>query len=115
MKQESIRRRKDGKLIHVEILGYPVINRQSIIGVYVIYQDISDKKAYEEQLLLFRKILENNSEGVVITDTKGHIEWINNAFEEITGFSLNEVAGKNMNILKSGIQDRNFYKNMWSS
>ncbi len=113
VKQESIRRRKDGKLIHVEILGYPVINRQSIIGVYVIYQDISDKKAYEEQLLLFRKILENNSEGVVITDTKGHIEWINNAFEEITGFSLNEVAGKNMNVLKSGIQDRNFYKNMW--
>ncbi|HHY90160.1 MAG TPA: EAL domain-containing protein, partial [Clostridiales bacterium] len=113
VKQESVRRRKDGKLIHVEILGYPVLDRGKMIGVYVIYQDISDKKAYEEQLLLFRKILENNSEGVVITDMNGYIEWVNNAFEEITGFSFSEIAGKNMNVLKSGIQDRSFYKNMW--
>ena len=52
-------------------------------------------------------------EGVVITDTKGHIEWINNAFEEITGFSLNEVAGKNYEYSKVWDSRSNFYKNMW--
>jgi len=113
VKQEGIRRRKDGKLIYVEIVGYPVINRQSIIGAYVIYNDISDKKAYEEQLVLFKKILENNSEGVVITDIDGNIEWINAAFEKITGYTLSEINGLNMNVLKSGIQDQFFYADMW--
>ncbi|HHV97967.1 MAG TPA: EAL domain-containing protein [Clostridiaceae bacterium] len=113
IRQEGIRRRKDGKLIYVEIIGYPVIDRRSIIGAYVIYNDISDRKAHEEQLELFKKILENNSEGVVITDISGNIEWINAAFEKITGYLLSEVKGMNMNILKSGIQDQSFYTNMW--
>jgi diguanylate cyclase (GGDEF)-like protein/PAS domain S-box-containing protein len=113
VKQEGRRKRKDGKLIEVEILAYPIINHQVIIGVYIIYIDISGKKAYEKQLDLFRKILENNSEGVVITDTNAHIKWINKAFNEITGFSFDEIAGKRMSILKSGIQDEEFYENMW--
>lgn len=113
IKQEGLRRRKDGTSIYVDIIGYPVINRQSIMGAYVIYNDISEKKAYEEQLVLFKKILENNSEGVVITDVKGNIEWVNTAFETITGYKLSEAKGLNMNILKSGIQERPFYINMW--
>jgi len=113
VKREGVRRRKDGRLMYVEIIGYPVTNRQSIIGAYMIFNDISEKKAYEEQLELFKKILENNSEGVVITDTNGNIEWINTAFEKITGYSLPEVKGLNMNILKSGIQAPSFYANMW--
>ncbi|MDF2537045.1 MAG: hypothetical protein K0S76_66 [Herbinix sp.] len=113
VKQEGIRKRKDGKLIEVEILGYPVISHQEVIGVYVIYIDIFRKKAYEKQLLLFRKILENNSEGVVITDTSGCIEWVNKAFTDITGYTTAEISGKKTSILKSGIHDAEFYKNMW--
>ena len=114
VKQEGVRKRKDGELIDVEILGYPVINQQSIIGVYIIYIDISNKKTYEKQLLLFKKILEENSEGVVITDVYGNIGWTNSAFKEITGYTFGEISGRNMNILKSGIQDEDFYKEMWS-
>lgn len=113
VKQEGKRKRKDGKLIEVEILAYPVINHQSIVGVYIIYIDISSKKAYEKQLLLFKKILENNSEGVVITDVNGKIDWVNKAFTQITGYSPGEILGEKMNILKSDFQDWIFYKNMW--
>jgi diguanylate cyclase (GGDEF)-like protein/PAS domain S-box-containing protein len=91
-----------------------MINHQEVIGVYIIYIDISHKKAYEKQLLEFKKILENNSEGVVITDIGGDIRWINNAFSEITGYSLKEIIGNKTNILKSGIHDKEFYINMWS-
>ncbi|NLY44037.1 MAG: EAL domain-containing protein [Clostridiaceae bacterium] len=77
-------------------------------------KDISKEKACEEQLILFKKILENNSEGIVITDIDGNIEWINAAFEKITGYSLLEVKGLNMSILKSGIQEQTFYSNMWN-
>jgi len=113
IKQEGFRRRKDGSLIEVEILGYPIMYHQSVEGVYVIYSDITEKKARERQLLLFRKIMENNSEGVVITDTKGNIEWINKAFYKITGYPLKDIKGENMNILKSGIHENDFYKKMW--
>lgn len=114
IKQEGLRKRRDGKLIEVEILGYPIIYHQTIIGVYAIYTDISKKKAYEKQLLLFRKILERNTEGVVITDNNGYVLWINKAFSEITGYSLWEISGKKTNILKSGVHDDDFYKSMWN-
>lgn len=113
IKQEGKRKRKDGRLIEVEILAYPVINHNSILGAYIIYIDISSKRAYEKQLLLFKKILENNSEGVVITDVNGKIDWVNKAFTQITGYSPKEILGEKMNILKSGFQDSVFYKNMW--
>lgn len=44
VKQEGKRRRKDGLLIDVEVIGYPVIYHQSVIGVYIIYIDISHKQ-----------------------------------------------------------------------
>lgn len=113
VKQEGIRKRQDGKFIEVEILGYPVVKHQQVIGVYIMYIDITYKKAYEKELLLFRKVLENNSEGVVITDREGRIEWINKAFHTITGYSLSEISGERMSILKSGIHDQAFYKEMW--
>ncbi len=113
VKQEGIRRSRDGRLIDVEILGYPIINHNTIIGAYVIYIDISDKKRYEKQLLLFKNILENNSEGVVITDNEGFVQWINNAFTEITGYTSDEILNKNISVLKSGIHSKEFYKELW--
>jgi diguanylate cyclase (GGDEF)-like protein/PAS domain S-box-containing protein len=114
VKQEGIRKRRDGSLIEVEVIGYPVINHQEVIGVYIIYQDISFKKSYEKELVLFKRILENISEGVVITDSLGNIEWTNNAFNEITGYSMKEAVGRKINLLKSGIHDKSFYTVMWN-
>lgn len=48
-KQEGERMRKDGKLIDVEILGYPVINQNQIIGVYIIYNDITHRKRLQQR------------------------------------------------------------------
>lgn len=68
----------------------------------------------ESELPLFKEVLESHCEGVVITDSNGKIQWINDAFYEITGYSLLEVLDKNPKILKSGIHDQQFYNNMWS-
>jgi diguanylate cyclase (GGDEF)-like protein/PAS domain S-box-containing protein len=114
VKQEGLRKGKYGKFIEVEILVYPVVYHDVVVGLYSIYIDITDKKSYEKQLLLFRKILENNSEGAVITDINGDVQWINNAFTEITGYSLKDILGKKTNVLKSRVHDQEFYKEMWS-
>lgn len=64
---------------------------------------------------LATKILENISEAVVITDKNGAILFVNPAFELVTGYSMSEVVGKNPRVLKSGLHEQDFYKNMWSS
>ena len=48
---ETVRRRKDGSLVHVSILGAPVMGRGGQLAAFGIYRDISDRKATEEQLL----------------------------------------------------------------
>jgi PAS domain S-box-containing protein len=58
--------------------------------------------------------VEHAVEGVVITDLKGDIQYVNPAFEHITGYTRQEVMGKNPSIVKSGIHDKNFYEEMWT-
>jgi PAS domain S-box-containing protein len=52
---------------------------------------------------------------IVITRRDGAIEWTNPAFTTLTGYALSEVIGKNPRILKSGMHDQAFYKNMWDT
>lgn len=62
---------------------------------------------------IIKKSTESLSESVVVTDKDGLIVWVNNAFTKMTGYSEEEAIGKNPRILKSGIQDENFYKDLW--
>ncbi len=54
-----------------------------------------------------------SQEGMMITDENGTILRINHAFSKITGYSAEEVIGKNPRILSSGLQDNLFYQNFW--
>lgn len=60
-------------------------------------------------------VLENLTEGVMITDVNNKIVSVNPAFVLITGYQASEVLGKNPRQLKSGKQDLTFYKRMWST
>ena len=64
-------------------------------GYFNIYgRDITDKKEKEDQLLILSSIAAQNTHGVVIADKEGKIEWVNKSFEQMTGYSINEVKGK---------------------
>jgi PAS domain S-box-containing protein len=52
---------------------------------------------------------------VVITDKDGRIVWVNKAFTEVMGYTYEEAVGQNPRILKSGLHDKEFYKNMWDT
>lgn len=64
---------------------------------------------------LWTAIFHNAVEGLLITDEKGNILVVNNAFSSITGYLQNEVVGKNPRILKSGRHPQKFYEQMWES
>lgn len=68
-----------------------------------------------EQIDLQRAVLEAAANAVLITDRDGRIEWANPAFTELTGFTLAEVAGLTPRILKSDVQGRRYYEQLWQT
>jgi two-component system cell cycle sensor histidine kinase/response regulator CckA len=59
--------------------------------------------------------VENAAEAIVITDPAGTIQYVNPAFEEITGYSFSEIIGRHISLLDSGEQNKLFFKNMWQT
>ncbi|MCR6630829.1 MAG: EAL domain-containing protein [Magnetospirillum sp.] len=68
-----------------------------------------------KDLYLARKVIEASLDGIMICTPQGLIEFVNPAFSQLTGYSFEEVFGKNPNILKSGRHDEEFYKRMWAT
>jgi PAS domain S-box-containing protein len=60
------------------------------------------------------RAVEQTADSILITDTRGIIEYVNPAFEKITGFSVGEVLGRTPGVLKSGQHDAEFYRDLWS-
>ncbi|HYD33598.1 MAG TPA: EAL domain-containing protein, partial [Methylophilaceae bacterium] len=79
------------------------------------HTDISERKKAEESMQLASLVYQNSSEGMTVTDVDGAILNINPAFSEITGYTLEDVRGKNHEFLNSGRQDETFYKAMWQA
>lgn len=83
--------RKDGTLIYVEISA-----RQLPDGrLQGIVRDVTERKRAEDQLRQLSLAVEHSPVSIVITDIKGRIEYVNQKFSAITGFTLDDVRGKN--------------------
>lgn len=74
-----------------------------------------ERRRDEEQLRLQAAALDSAANGIFITDRDGVIEWVNQAFTELTGYHLSEVVGRHSRLLKSGHQSREFYRQLWTS
>ena len=59
--------------------------------------------------------VEQNPDAVMITDETGVIEYVNRAFESLTGYARTEAVGRTPAILKSGAHDAEFYRGLWRS
>ncbi len=77
--------------------------------------DLTDRKLAEQELIRLSTAIEQSPESVVITSPDGTIEYVNPAFEAITGYRREEVMGTNPRVLQSGRHDDAFYKDMWDT
>lgn len=75
----------------------------------------ADLENANQDLSLLAAVVKATSEGVVITNKDGLIVDVNPAYCEITGYTREDLIGKNPNINKSGVHDRDFYRDMWAA
>jgi PAS domain S-box-containing protein len=106
---------KDGRVIYCEwfnsVLKDEHGNIQSILSLIL---DITGQKKNEERLIQLSQAVEQSPASVVITDTRGDIEYVNKKFTDITGYLPQEVIGANPRILKSGYTSTEEYEKLWN-
>ncbi len=102
---------KNGKSIPVEINPTSLHDAEgNIIGRLTIVRDITARKKAEQNLRLLAKALNAAANAVIITDATGTIEWINQAFTTLTGYSKEEAIGKHSkDLIESNQQDQAFF------
>ncbi len=111
---ESRHRRADGSFRDVEVFS----SRIDIEGkplLHSIVHDITKRKQAEAHRDRLIKAVEQAGEAVIVTDHAGAIQYVNPAFEAMTGYSHEEVPGKTPRLLKSGKQDQAFYRDLWET
>jgi PAS domain S-box-containing protein len=106
--------RNDGSIFPVEVQAKTLPYEGRSFRVTAI-RDITERKKAEEEIRKLSHSVEQSPAIVMITDTSGNIEYVNPKFEEVTGYSTNEVIGKNPDILKSGKTTPEEYEILWKT
>jgi PAS domain S-box-containing protein len=113
---EIVNRTKGGQRYVADQTIAPVEGPDGDIEHFVaINIDITERKRREQTLEQFRSAVEHAGHAVLITDEHGTIEYVNDAFEEISGYSAAEAIGESPSMLKSGEHDRAFYDELWET
>lgn len=113
---ESVRLAKDGRRVDVSISTFRVADKRGDAAlVATTFRDITPRKRAEAQLRLAAGVFAHAIEGIMITDRNNNIILVNPAFSKITGYTAEEVTGKNPHLLSSGWHKAGFYEGMWAA
>ncbi len=110
---EVIEERFGGRVWATHKFPIPRLNDRPLLGGITI--DITAGKRAEENFRKLSRAVEHSPASIVITDTAGTIEYVNPKFSQVTGYSIDEVVGKNPRILKSGITAPENYRALWDT
>ncbi len=81
--------------------------------IIIISNDLTKEKHLKQEINKLKIIVDQSSDQVVVTNKEGIIEYINPAFENITGYTKEECLGKTIRKLISGKNDQKFYDEVW--
>ena len=106
--------RTDGSTGFVQTNKWPLIDANGeVAGIFGISRDVTETLEAQNRIRLAASVFTNAREAIMITDSQVNIVEVNESFTRITGFSREEVMGKNPRVLSSGRQSSDYYKEMW--
>ena len=106
---ETRHRHKDGHMIDVEVSATFMNESQQFVA---FVRDISARKRAEEEMRVAAATFETH-DAILITDAQTNIIRVNRAFTQITGYTSDEVIGKNPSMMRSGRHEISFYAALW--
>ncbi|MGD8589214.1 MAG: EAL domain-containing protein [Chromatiales bacterium] len=81
-----------------------------------LQDEIDQRKQAQQRLHIYKQVIDNTNEAVVITDQETRIIEVNPAYEKMLGFSRSELIGRLLcNMVRTGKHDADFYQRMWHS
>jgi PAS domain S-box-containing protein len=100
--------------VWIRVNAWPLRGQSGMIsGGVVMFHDFTQGREAIQTFVLLSRVVEQTADSVVLTDTQGLIQYVNPAFETTTGYCKDEALGKTPRILKSGLHDAEFYRQMW--
>ena len=113
---EFCNKKKNGEFYWEYASISPVRNQKGVITHFIaVKEDITERKRVEEELRKLSRAIEQSPSTVMITNSKGNIEYVNPKFTQLTGYSTEEVIGKNPRILKPDNIPSEEYRELWET
>lgn len=108
--------RLDGSVRWIHTRSFPIHDDDGkVYRIAGLSTDVTRRKRLEDEMETLSRALEQSADAVMITDAGGIIEYVNPAFEAVTGYAREEVIGREPNVLHSGFHDEGFYRRLWDS
>ena len=104
----------DGSIIDAEVQGTS-IDFDGEPAVYVVLRDVTQRKAAEAQLRKLSLVVEQSTQGILITDREGRIEYVNQAFERITGYRSADALGRHPSFLGCDSNPEESIAGLWAT
>ncbi|HYM61261.1 MAG TPA: PAS domain S-box protein [Thermoanaerobaculia bacterium] len=112
---ENVNIHRDGTLVILETSGVPVFDANGeLTGYHGVDRDVTAREKYKHAQRRLAVAIDQSTEVVIMTDRDGRIEYVNPAFESISGYGRDEVVGLTPRILKSGFQSDELYRSLWT-
>lgn len=107
---EFLNKKKSGELFWEAASISPVRNSANKITHYLaVKEDITEKKQREKELHMLSSAIEKSVNIIFLTDVKGNIEYVNNTFEEVTGYNKDEIVGTSiLKMIASNVKPREY-------
>lgn len=110
----AVHKRKDGTTYDAEILVTLIKSKQKR-WVYCSARNITEHLVEQAKTKLAALVYEYSSDPILITDHNSYIVSINPAFTLMTGYTIDEIQGKSTNLLNSGQQSKDFFRQLWEA
>ncbi|MFO8000476.1 MAG: PAS domain-containing sensor histidine kinase, partial [Marinilabilia sp.] len=113
-KKEVVRLRKNGERFYGRLFTAPIFDDSGeAIAIMANIEDITEQKLAQQKLILLSRAVEQSPDSVLITNTHGTIEFCNPALLRISGYTMDEVIGKNPRVFSSGNKTKEEYQQLW--